>query len=86
MLRPMEETALVIGVPEAEELVSRWHERLDPIAGRGLPGHITGDARIENAQTTCPHCNASKRDRGVPVNPPPDYRGPWPRSWWPGQW
>ena len=41
MLRPMEETALVIRVPEAEELVSPWRGRFDPIASRGMPGHIT---------------------------------------------
>jgi filamentous hemagglutinin len=50
-----------------------------------LGGEIGGrwvDAIIDNAQTTCPHCNASKRNREFPVNPPPGYRGIWPPSWW----
>lgn len=41
-----------------------------------------GNATLENAQGTCPHCNASKGSRDYPVNPPPNYRGPWPPSHW----
>jgi RHS repeat-associated protein len=41
-----------------------------------------GDATLENAQTACPHCNASKGARDFPVTPPPGYRGPWPPPWW----
>ncbi|MFC5286625.1 RHS repeat-associated core domain-containing protein [Actinokineospora guangxiensis] len=41
-----------------------------------------GNATLDNAQTTCPHCNASKGARSHPVNPPPGYRGKWPPSWW----
>lgn len=41
-----------------------------------------GDATLENAQTTCPWCNASKGARDYPVNPPPGYEGGWPPWWW----
>ena len=35
------ETALVIAVPEAEELVGHWRETLDPSAADGMPAHVT---------------------------------------------
>ena len=41
-----------------------------------------GNATIDNAQLACPHCNPSKGARNCPVNPPPDYVGPWPPPWW----
>ena len=41
-----------------------------------------GNATIDNAQTACPWCNASKGARDFPVNPPPGYRGAWPPEWW----
>lgn len=48
-----------------------------------IPRSRGGDATIDNAQTTCPHCNASKGARDVPVTPPKGYEGPWPPPWWP---
>jgi len=41
-----------------------------------------GNATIDNAQTACPWCNASKGARDFPVNPPPGHRGAWPPEWW----
>ena len=35
------QTALVIGVPEAEPVVRGWRERLDPAARAGVPAHVT---------------------------------------------
>ena len=40
-----------------------------------------GYATLENAQTTCPWCNASKGARDFPGNPP-GYEGGWPPAWW----
>ena len=37
-----------------------------------------GNATLDNAQTACPFCNASKGAREFPVNPPPGYEGPFP--------
>lgn len=37
----MRETALIIEVAEADGIVSGWRDRHDPVAGRGVPGHIT---------------------------------------------
>lgn len=37
----MRETGLVIEVPEATATVAHWRERHDPIAGHGMPPHIT---------------------------------------------
>ncbi|MBB5838489.1 HNH endonuclease [Kribbella italica] len=54
-----------------------------PQVDHSIPKSRGGDATLPNAQTTCPHCNASKRDRNTPVNPPPGYTGAWPPSWWP---
>jgi 2'-5' RNA ligase len=34
-------TALVVTVPEAEPVVGRWRERLDPSASVGVPAHVT---------------------------------------------
>ncbi len=41
-----------------------------------IPKARGGNATIDNAQLTCPHCNASKGARTQPVNPPPGYDGP----------
>lgn len=35
------DTALLVLVPEAEPVVGRWRERLDPAAGWGVPAHVT---------------------------------------------
>ncbi|MFO0756888.1 MAG: FG-GAP-like repeat-containing protein [Byssovorax sp.] len=37
-----------------------------------------GAATIENAQLSCPHCNASKGAGDFPKTPPEGYEGPWP--------
>src|SRR5437870_4853994 len=37
----MEESALVVPVPEAEPVVGRWRAGRDPSARAGLPAHIT---------------------------------------------
>ena len=47
-----------------------------------IPKARGGNATLDNAQLACPHCNASKGARDVPVNPPPGYRGEWPPSHW----
>ena len=41
-----------------------------------------GNATLDNAQTTCPWCNASKGAKDFPVNAPPGYEGGWPPAWW----
>lgn len=48
-----------------------------------VPRARGGNATLDNAQTTCPWCNASKGARDVPVNPPPGFEGAWPPAWWP---
>jgi len=48
-----------------------------------IPRARGGNATIDNAQLACPHCNASKGARDLPVNPPRGYEGPWPPPWWP---
>jgi RHS repeat-associated protein len=48
-----------------------------------IPKSLGGNATIDNAQLSCPHCNLSRGARDSPVTPPPDYRGPWPPPWWP---
>jgi 2'-5' RNA ligase len=35
------ESAVLIAVPEAEPIVGRWRDRLDPSASKGVPAHIT---------------------------------------------
>jgi hypothetical protein len=42
-MRPFEvgETALMVGVPEAEPVVARWRERFDSSAAFGVPAHVT---------------------------------------------
>ena len=35
------ETAILLCVPEAEELVGPWREKADPSAARGVPAHVT---------------------------------------------
>jgi len=47
-----------------------------------IPRSRGGNATIENAQLTCPHCNRSKGARDFPVTPPEGYQGPWPPPWW----
>ena len=47
-----------------------------------IPRSRGGNATLENAQTTCPHCNASKGARDFPLSPPLGYRGSWPPPWW----
>ncbi len=37
----MGRSAVVVVVPEAEDVVRRWRERDDPSAARGMPAHIT---------------------------------------------
>jgi RHS repeat-associated protein len=58
-------------------------ESESPQIDHAIPRARGGNATIDNAQTTCGWCNASKGARDFPVNPPPGYRGPWPPSWWP---
>jgi 2'-5' RNA ligase len=41
MNQPVEKSALIIPVPEAEDLVRRWRADLDPACIRGIPAHIT---------------------------------------------
>ncbi len=53
-----------------------------PQVDHAIPRALGGDATLENAQTTCAWCNASKGARAFPVNPPPGFEGPWPPSWW----
>lgn len=53
-----------------------------PQVDHAIPRVRGGNATLDNAQTTCPWCNASKGPRDFPVNPPPGYRGLWPPSWW----
>jgi RHS repeat-associated protein len=47
-----------------------------------IPRSRGGNATVDNAQTTCAHCNASKGARDFPVTPPGGYEGPWPPPWW----
>ncbi len=47
-----------------------------------IPRSAGGNATIQNAQVTCIWCNRSKGSRPFPVNPPPDYVGPFPPPWW----
>ncbi|WP_228645191.1 2'-5' RNA ligase family protein [Microtetraspora sp. AC03309] len=35
------ETSLIVKMPEAEPIVSRWRERFDPSAAYGVPAHVT---------------------------------------------
>ncbi|MFD0482186.1 2'-5' RNA ligase family protein [Kineococcus sp. GCM10028916] len=35
------DTALLVLVPEAEPVVGRWRDRLDPAAAWGVPAHVT---------------------------------------------
>ena len=37
----MAETALLIETPEAEAAIGSWRSRLDPVADRGVPAHVT---------------------------------------------
>jgi hypothetical protein len=38
---PIEESALVVLVPESEGLVGEWRRRYDPAANYGVPAHVT---------------------------------------------
>jgi RHS repeat-associated protein len=59
------------------------HQTTDrPQVDHAIPRARGGDATLDNGQTACGHCNASKGKRDYPVNPPPGYRGKWPPSWW----
>lgn len=53
-----------------------------PQVDHAIPRAQGGNATLENAQTTCGWCNASKGARDFPVNPPPGYEGAWPPEWW----
>jgi 5-methylcytosine-specific restriction endonuclease McrA len=57
-------------------------ETYSPQVDHAIPRAQGGDATIDNGQTTCPWCNASKGARDFPVNPPPTYEGDWPPMWW----
>ncbi|WP_329102770.1 polymorphic toxin-type HINT domain-containing protein [Micromonospora sp. NBC_01699] len=41
-----------------------------------------GDLTDANTTPACTFCNSSKGARGEPVNPPPNYTGPFPPPWW----
>ncbi|SDS14977.1 intein N-terminal splicing region/RHS repeat-associated core domain-containing protein [Jiangella sp. DSM 45060] len=53
-----------------------------PQADHAVPRSRGGNATTDNGQVACSHCNASKRDRDHPVNPPAGYSGPWPPAHW----
>jgi 5-methylcytosine-specific restriction endonuclease McrA len=53
-----------------------------PQVDHAIPRSRGGNATLDNAQTTCQWCNASKGARDFPVSPP-GYRGLWPPPWWP---
>ncbi len=53
-----------------------------PQVDHSIPMSRGGNATLDNAQTTCWWCNASKGARDFPVNPPPGFRGFWPPGWW----
>jgi RHS repeat-associated protein len=57
-------------------------ETSKPQVDHAIPRAHGGNATLDNAQTACPWCNASKGPRNRPVNPPPGYEGGWPPSWW----
>ncbi|MDB5337690.1 MAG: secreted protein, partial [Planctomycetaceae bacterium] len=50
-----------------------------------IPRSVGGNATLENAQITCPSCNASKGARPFPLSAPPGYEGTWPPQWWRNQ-
>jgi RHS repeat-associated protein len=52
---------------------------IDHVHPRSQGGDLTG----ANTTPACTFCNSSKGARGAPVNPPPNYTGPWPPPWWP---
>ncbi|MEU9056242.1 2'-5' RNA ligase family protein [Streptomyces sp. NPDC048384] len=47
-------SGLIVRVPEAEPAVRAWRDRLDPLAGAGVPAHVTvlfpflDESRIDN--------------------------------------
>ncbi len=47
-----------------------------------IPKSRGGNATIDNAQLTCPHCNRSKGAGDFPITPPMGYEGVWPPPWW----
>lgn len=57
-----------------------------PGAGRdvdhAIPRSRGGDATLDNAQITCPHCNRSKGNSDFPRTPPDGYVGNWPPDHW----
>ncbi|MFT4297041.1 MAG: RHS repeat-associated core domain-containing protein [Micropruina sp.] len=54
-------------------------EHLDHV----IPRSKKGDLSPANLTPACSWCNLSKGARPAPVNPPPDYTGEWPPSFWP---
>jgi hypothetical protein len=48
-----------------------------------FPRSRGGDLTDDNLTPACTHCNSSKGARPWPVNPPPNYTGPWPPPWKP---
>jgi RHS repeat-associated protein len=58
-------------------------DTISPQVDHAIPKSRGGNATIENAQTACPHCNASKGARDFPVTAPPGFVGDWPPGWWP---
>lgn len=40
-IRRVLRSGLIVEVPEAEPMVGDWRARLDPLAGRGVPAHVT---------------------------------------------
>jgi 2'-5' RNA ligase len=50
------ETAVLLCVPEAEELVGPWRDKADPSAARGVPAHVT---------LLTPFLSADRIDTGV---------------------
>lgn len=57
-------------------------ETNQPQVDHSIPMSRGGNATLDNAQTTCWWCNASKGARDFPMNPPPGFRGFWPPRWW----
>ncbi|MFI5714180.1 HNH endonuclease, partial [Kribbella sp. NPDC051620] len=47
------------------------------------PRSKNGDLTAKNITPACTSCNSSKRDRLAPLNPPKNFFGKWPPSWWP---
>jgi RHS repeat-associated protein len=50
-----------------------------------IPRSQGGDLSPENLTPACSWCNLSKGARVAPVNPPPNFVGEWPPSFWPSR-